>query len=71
MIVLLFKPKIKFEPRDAWVGVYWKKRASFLSVYVCIIPFFPLVTHWRFGRKRRKVEGENFSGYDENERPTG
>jgi len=44
---LLFKPSIKLEPRDIWVGIYWKRRASFLSIYLCVIPCLPIITHWR------------------------
>jgi hypothetical protein len=35
---------LQFQPRDVWVGVYWE-RMSYLSIYVCIIPMFPL--HFR------------------------
>lgn len=50
------KIKIKFEPRDAWIGVFidveenWftskaemDSKYSFLKFYVCIIPFFPII----------------------------
>lgn len=31
-----------WEPRDAWVGLYWNKTRSETSVYVCILPFLPI-----------------------------
>jgi hypothetical protein len=40
---------IQFEPRDAWVGMYWKRGAEYepeedaWTFYVCLAPFFPLI----------------------------
>lgn len=35
--------KIKFNPRDIWVGVYWDYTIGLgLDVYVCILPCFPI-----------------------------
>lgn len=42
---------IEFEPRDLWIGVYWKRRrvlvagcktADDLHVWVCLVPCFPI-----------------------------
>ena len=31
-----------FEPRDIWVGVYWKRYPAALEVYVCLLPIVPI-----------------------------
>jgi hypothetical protein len=40
-----------FEPRDLWIGVYWRyERLSTiwrLDVYVCLVPCFPVRMTWR------------------------
>lgn len=52
--------EIKFEPRDLWVGVYWRserKLTPFLHVwiYICIVPMLPIVIKFLFTRfKLRK-----------------
>lgn len=48
--------KIKFEPRDVWIGLYWKTEpwtyphcgANSVKVtcYLCVIPMFPII--WEF-----------------------
>lgn len=44
--------KIKFEPRDLWVGIYWDRcgRITTLetdkqryNIYICLIPCFPII----------------------------
>jgi len=41
--------KIKFEPRDLWVGVYWNKwecmAGKYIDIYICILPMFPICIH--------------------------
>lgn len=43
---------IKFEPRDIWVGIYWKKELRYnlddtayscVDFFVCIIPMLPII----------------------------
>lgn len=48
--------KIIFEPRDLWIGVFWKLGARVTTletdrqgyhIYLCLIPCFPIVfTLW-------------------------
>lgn len=44
-----------WEPRDAWVGVFWthetrlregREILRFLSVYICVLPCFPIRLRW-------------------------
>lgn len=44
-----------WEPRDLWCGVFWTRETrrsegriilDFLSVYVCLIPCFPIRMRW-------------------------
>lgn len=38
--------RVTFEPRDAWVGVYWTDSSTrwrrSLTVYVCPLPMLPI-----------------------------
>lgn len=45
-----------FEPRDLWLGVFWNVTrarvgsegvATFLLVYVCVVPLLPVAFVWR------------------------
>lgn len=42
------KFEVKIEPRDAWVGLFWDRRADDLHIYVCPVPF--VVFHWAVPR---------------------
>lgn len=35
-----------FEPRDLWIGVYWKKDCTHGHVYICLIPMLPILVTW-------------------------
>lgn len=44
-----------WEPRNIWVGCYWRRETrerygvvelDFMSVYVCIVPCFPVRMRW-------------------------
>lgn len=42
----LWKISLLFEPRDLWVGVYWRRKRVSDScietrIYVCLLPCFP------------------------------
>lgn len=52
---------IKFEPRDLWVGLYWKRTrkvlgVSHLHLYVCAVPLFPIHITVRFGKWPEPIE---------------
>lgn len=50
------KVRIKFEPRDLWVGVYWDYSPksdpddfydyATLDIYICIVPMLPIKLSW-------------------------
>lgn len=35
--------EVLFEPRDLWIGFYWKRYPKALEIYTCLIPMLP----WR------------------------
>lgn len=35
-----------FEPRDLWVGIYWKLDCTHGYIYVCMVPMLPLQITW-------------------------
>lgn len=49
--------RLKFEPRDLWIGAYWSHAQSIeslyqrLDVYVCIVPTLPLRFRFEWGWK--------------------
>lgn len=56
-----FWPKLLFEPRDLWVGIYWNRQSTLVferdfkygseiiiwDVYICLVPMLPLRLMWR------------------------
>ena len=36
------KVQFQYEPRDWWVGIFWRRTKIALHVYVCLIPLVPL-----------------------------
>jgi hypothetical protein len=41
---------LKWEPRDCWVGVYWKRYPAALEMYVCIVPLVPVYLYVQWFR---------------------
>lgn len=35
-----------FEPRDLWIGAFWKLDCTHGHVYLCAIPMLPLLISW-------------------------
>ena len=38
----MLKAQFQFEPRDLWVGVFWRRTKLCLHVYICVLPLLPL-----------------------------
>ncbi len=36
------KAQFQWEPRDAWIGLFWRHTDIALHLYICIVPFVPL-----------------------------
>jgi hypothetical protein len=49
----LGKVTLRWEPRDLWVGAYWK-RDSVVTLYVCLLPCLPIVIWWWSRAARRR-----------------
>lgn len=35
--------RVKFEPRDVWIGVYWNREPNALKFYICFLPLLPVI----------------------------
>jgi hypothetical protein len=42
-----WRGRFEFQPRDLWIGVYWKDDGLTLDVWICVLPCIPL--HLQFG----------------------
>lgn len=47
-----WKVRVKWEPRDIWIGLYWTRPAEYVgtpphlrsrSWYICIVPCLPII----------------------------
>ena len=34
--------RLQWEPRDLWVGLFWRKSEICWHIYICLIPLIPL-----------------------------
>jgi hypothetical protein len=39
--------RLLFEPRDIWVGVYWKRYPCALDIYICFLPMVPIYFYFQ------------------------
>jgi hypothetical protein len=39
-----------FEPRDCWIGLYWKRYPNAIEIYLCLLPMVPFRVHWKWGK---------------------
>lgn len=37
----------KFEPKDVWIGLYWEPDHGVTTLYICIVPCFPIIIEYR------------------------
>lgn len=38
--------RLLFDPRDLWIGLYWKRDCTHGCIYICILPMFPIQIRW-------------------------
>lgn len=41
--------ELQFQPRDLWVGLYWKRYPKAIETFWCVIPMFPIVVYVQWG----------------------
>lgn len=48
---LNLRVRLKFEPRDFWIGAFFAKAEPTMPwtrrIYVCLVPFLPIVISWQ------------------------
>lgn len=45
------KAQFQFEPRDVWIGLFWRRTEIALHFYVCVVPMIPLHVTYRLIRE--------------------
>jgi hypothetical protein len=50
---VVFRVRVQFEPRDLWLGLYWKRERlrgylpPLWTFFICLVPMFPIVVQFR------------------------
>ena len=39
---LRLKVQLQFEPRDLWIGAFWRRTEIAVHLYICVLPTVPL-----------------------------
>ena len=42
-----WRVRLKFDVRDVWVGVFWRKIENGFDVFICLVPCLPLSIKYR------------------------
>ena len=45
----LLSVEVFVEPRDIWIGLYWKRYPKAIDVYVCFLPMLPIKVYFQWG----------------------
>jgi hypothetical protein len=43
--------RLYFEPRDCWIGLYWKRYPQAIDLYICGLPMLPLNLYIQWERR--------------------
>jgi hypothetical protein len=57
--------RVLFEPRDLWLGAYWKRGYNDLQVYLCLLPMLPIRLHFQRSYGGRFPRRRGFRGLSE------
>jgi len=43
--------ELEWQPRDVWVGLYWKRIGHCVDAWICLLPCLPLHISWWWTRE--------------------
>lgn len=52
------KVQVQWEPRDMWIGVFWRTTKVAVHVYACLLPCCPLHITWKRQAMADRDEGK-------------